>query len=114
LLLGAFFHAALLFLGAWPRERLAVTVAATDQDDQRLYMSPGVGSNYGPCVDVWAPGSAIVSADHANDTAVMLRSGTSQAVPFVAGCIALYLQNATGAWTVTTTDVSPAERRQCG
>ena len=79
------------------REPLAITVAASTPEDARLWISPGVGSNYGRCVDVWAPGSDILSASHHSDRATEYRSGTSQAVPFVAGTAALYLQNASGA-----------------
>lgn len=79
------------------REPLAITVAATTPEDARLWISPGVGSNYGRCVDVWAPGADIISASHRSDRATEYRSGTSQAVPFVAGTAALYLQNSTGA-----------------
>ncbi len=79
------------------REPLAITVAATTPEDARLWISPGVGSNYGKCVDVWAPGSDILSASHRSDRATEYRSGTSQAVPFVAGTAALFLQNSTGA-----------------
>lgn len=78
------------------REPLSITVAATDSSDQRLWLSPGKASNYGKCVHVWAPGAHIVSADNDSDSATAYRSGTSQAVPFVAGAIALYLQNASG------------------
>lgn len=79
------------------REPLAITVAATTPEDARLWISPGVGSNYGRCVDVWAPGSDILSASHTSDRATEYRSGTSQAVPFVAGTAALFLQNSSGA-----------------
>ncbi|CAK0782475.1 hypothetical protein CVIRNUC_005706 [Coccomyxa viridis] len=79
------------------REPLAITVAASTPEDARLWISPGVGSNYGRCVDVWAPGSDILSASHRSDRATEYRSGTSQAVPFVAGTAALYLQNASEA-----------------
>ncbi len=68
-------------------------MAATARDDARLWISPGVASNYGKCVDMWAPGSDIISASRKSDTATEYRSGTSQAVPFVAGAAALYLQN---------------------
>ena len=78
------------------REPLAITVAATNQEDERLWISSGVASNFGKCVHLWAPGSHIESADNESDTATHYRSGTSQAVPFVAGAIALYLENATG------------------
>ena len=79
------------------REPLATTVAATDIDDQRLWIANGVASNYGACVDLWAPGTNIQSASHTSDTATEFRSGTSQSAPFVAGAAALYLQNVTGA-----------------
>ena len=71
-------------------------MAATARDDSRLWISPGVASNYGKCVDVWAPGEDIISASRRSDSATEFRSGTSQAVPFVAGTAALYLQNASG------------------
>ena len=79
-------------------------MAATNEQDERLWISPGGASNYGKCVHLWAPGAQIESADNDSDTATQYRSGTSQAVPFVAGAIALYLQNASGGlfwWTST-------------
>ena len=78
------------------REPLAITVAATTPEDARLWISPGVGSNYGRCVDIWGPGSDILSASHRSDRATEYRSGTSQAVPFVAGAAVLFLQNSSG------------------
>jgi len=49
----------------------------------------------GKCVSMWAPGADIISASRAGDAATEFRSGTSQAVPFVAGAVALYLENKT-------------------
>ena len=80
----------------WGREPLAITVAAVNEKDERLWISSGVASNYGKCVHIWAPGSHILAADNESDVATQSRSGTSQAVPFVAGAIALYLQNTSG------------------
>ncbi|HEV7905068.1 MAG TPA: S8 family serine peptidase [Pyrinomonadaceae bacterium] len=64
----------------------AITVAATDQNDNQ---SPN--SNFGAVVDIYAPGVEIVSAHSTSDTAIAPRSGTSSAAPFVAGMAARYL-----------------------
>ncbi|MFV2085754.1 S8 family serine peptidase [Micromonospora sp. LOL_021] len=64
----------------------AITVAATGPDDARAPYS-----NIGGCVDVFAPGTDIVSAGIAGDTASLPASGTSMASPHVAGAAALVL-----------------------
>ena len=64
-----------------------ITVAAlTGNDLQAAY------SNYGSCVDIYAPGSQIYSATNTDDYAYTLDTGTSQASAFVAGAVALYLE----------------------
>jgi len=66
-----------------------VTVAATDSLNKEASWS-----NYGSCVDIWAPGVSIVSTYNNGGTATM--SGTSMASPHVAGAGGLYLsRNAT-------------------
>jgi subtilisin family serine protease len=60
------------------------TVAATNQDDKETRFS-----NYGSCVDIWAPGARILSTKLGGGTATM--SGTSMAAPHVGGGAALYL-----------------------
>lgn len=64
----------------------ALTVGATDITDQRASFS-----DYGSCVDMFAPGSMITSDWDTSDTATNTISGTSMAAPHVAGAAALYL-----------------------
>merc|ERR1719330_1827371 len=64
----------------------AITVGSTDSTDTRSYFS-----NYGTCVDIWAPGSSVLSAGHTSDSATATLSGTSMACPHVSGAAALVL-----------------------
>jgi len=64
----------------------AITVAATSSSDAKASYS-----NYGTCVDINAPGSAITSAWNTGDAATNTISGTSMASPHVAGAAAAYL-----------------------
>ena len=49
-------------------------------------------SNYGKCVDIYAPGVAITSAMYYTPTSTLTASGTSMACPHVSGAVAQYLQ----------------------
>ena len=64
----------------------ALTVGATTSSDARASYS-----NYGRCLDLFAPGSAITSTWSTSSTATETISGTSMATPHVAGAAALLL-----------------------
>ena len=65
----------------------AITVGSTTQTDARSSFS-----NIGTCLDIFAPGSGILSAWFTSTTATAILSGTSMASPHVAGAAALYKQ----------------------
>ncbi|MET7707067.1 S8 family serine peptidase [Micromonospora sp. NPDC005413] len=64
----------------------AITVGATDRVDMRATFS-----NWGPCLDTFAPGVGITSAGISSPTASRIGDGTSMASPHVAGAAALRL-----------------------
>jgi len=63
-----------------------ITVGSTTTTDTESSFS-----NFGSCVDILAPGSAIYSSDYLNVNQVVTKSGTSMASPHVAGVAAQYL-----------------------
>lgn len=66
----------------------AITVGATTNLDQRASYS-----NFGTCLDIFAPGSAITSSWIGSTTASNTISGTSMASPLVAGVVARFIAN---------------------
>lgn len=69
------------------RASTAYTVGSTTSSDARSSFS-----NFGSCVNIFAPGSSITSAWPTSSSATNTISGTSMASPHVAGAAALYLQ----------------------
>ena len=76
---------------------LAITVAASDISDNRATFS-----NFGPCVDLYAPGVNILGPTIASDNAFSIFSGTASASAHLAGLAALVLQSKP---TATPTEV---------
>ena len=72
----------------------ALTVGGTQRNDN-LYLRLFDGTNYGKCVDVFAPGQNILSAGIRGRDAVETMSGTSQATPLVSGAAAIH-------WSIDT------------
>lgn len=65
----------------------AITVGSITSTDTRAS-----DSNYGSCLDLFAPGAGVTSASNLSDGGTRVMSGTSMASPHVAGAAALYLQ----------------------
>ncbi|XP_065732074.1 proprotein convertase subtilisin/kexin type 9 isoform X6 [Phocoena phocoena] len=62
-----------------------ITVGATNAQDQPVTLGV-LGTNFGRCVDLFAPGDDIIGASSDCSTCFTSQSGTSQAAAHVAGC----------------------------
>lgn len=72
-------------------EPSAITVGAIDRADVRATYS-----NWGSCIDIFAPGSDLVGAWVGSPSTYRSSSGTSNAAPIVSGLVALMLQESPG------------------
>ncbi|XP_009883112.1 PREDICTED: proprotein convertase subtilisin/kexin type 9 [Charadrius vociferus] len=70
--------------------RQVITVGATNSEDQPASIGT-LGTNFGRCVDLFAPGDDIVGASSDCSTCFTAQSGTSQAAAHVAGMAAMLL-----------------------
>ncbi|KAI5959914.1 uncharacterized protein KGF55_005146 [Candida pseudojiufengensis] len=88
----------------------AITVGASTISDARAYFS-----NYGKCVDIFAPGLNILSTYIGSETATAYLSGTSMASPHIAGLLSYYLSLQPGAeseFFVAADGVTPAQLKK--
>ncbi|EHA99014.1 Proprotein convertase subtilisin/kexin type 9 [Heterocephalus glaber] len=69
---------------------LVITVGATNAQDQPVTLGT-LGTNFGRCVDLFAPGEDIIGASSDCSTCFVSQSGTSQAAAHVAGIAAMML-----------------------
>ncbi|KAF4439139.1 endopeptidase K [Fusarium acutatum] len=89
----------------------AITVAAIDGASYRT-----LWSNYGKAVDIFAPGSDILSAGHLSDSSSVYKSGTSMAAPHVAGLAAYFMakEGLRGSTAVTKRIIGAADTSGVG
>lgn len=85
----------------------ALNVGAVNSQDDR-FNNGTVGSNYGPCLDLFAPGVRVLSAGSDSDTETHYETGTSMASPLVAGYAALLAQQFPYACPVSIEDAIKA------
>ena len=70
----------------------AITVGGSKEKGDGLYWFTRTGTNWGKCVDIFAPGQWVRSASHESDNRLVSKSGTSMATPIVSGVVAMLLE----------------------
>ena len=85
----------------------ALNVGAVTSQDER-FNNGVIGSNYGTCLDLFAPGVRVLSAGSNSDTETHYETGTSMASPLVAGYAALLAQQFPSACPVSIEDAIKA------
>ena len=73
------------------REPSAITVGATESNGDRWESNNDGSSDFGNCIDLWAPGKNVKGADNGGNNDTTTGSGTSPAAALVAGMAARYL-----------------------
>ena len=74
-----------------PYDKTAITVGAL-KDEPNGYNDKTTTSNYGECIDLWAPGEGIYGASNVGEYESVMKSGTSVAAAFAAGASALFFE----------------------
>lgn len=75
-----------------PYDKTAITVGAISDAPLTGYNDKTSTSNYGECIDLWAPGEGIYGASNVGEYEQVMKSGTSVASSFVAGSAALFFE----------------------
>lgn len=75
------------FCDSIPSYSTVISVGASTMMDQKASFS-----NYGDCVDIWAPGENIWTANNISANSIIIQSGTSLSAPFVTGVLIRVLQ----------------------
>lgn len=84
----------------YSRSADALSVGAVDSQDFKASFS-----NYGSCVDIWAPGVNILSAVHTSNSGTATKQGTSQSAPFVAGAVATLMEEGFSGFSDITSEL---------
>jgi len=74
-----------------PYHKTAIVVGALS-DDEDGKNDKTANSNYGSCIDLWAPGEDMYGASNQGEYESVMKSGTSVAAAFVAGASSLFFE----------------------